>query len=63
MGISKHDDEGRLITVEYEDIYLVNTYVPNSGQKLERLDYRTTEWDVDLLNYLKTLEATKPVSS
>ncbi|KAG2374318.1 hypothetical protein C9374_010888 [Naegleria lovaniensis] len=61
MGISKHDNEGRLITVEYEDVYLVNTYVPNSGQKLERLDYRTTEWDVDMLNYLKKLEATKPV--
>lgn len=41
MGIEKHDDEGRLITVEYEDVYLVATYVPNSGQKLDRLDYRT----------------------
>ena len=41
MDIEKHDDEGRLITVEYEDMYLINTYVPNAGQKLERLDYRT----------------------
>jgi len=61
MGIDKHDDEGRLITVEYEDLYLINTYVPNSGQKLERLDYRTKEWDVDLLKYMKKLEETKPV--
>ncbi|KAL9645531.1 hypothetical protein ABK040_000595 [Willaertia magna] len=61
MGIDKHDNEGRLICVEYEDLYLINTYVPNSGQKLERLDYRTTEWDVDMLNYLKNLEKTKPI--
>ncbi|HEY8405164.1 MAG TPA: exodeoxyribonuclease III [Flavobacteriales bacterium] len=60
LSIAEHDDQGRCITAEYEDFYLVNTYVPNSGQGLVRLDYRTT-WDAALLNYLKTLEQTKPV--
>lgn len=46
---------------EFEDFFLVNTYVPNSGQKLERLEYRTTEWDVDMLAYIKRLEQDKPV--
>jgi exodeoxyribonuclease III len=61
MGIKKHDEEGRNITVEYESFFLVCTYVPNSGQKLDRLKYRTEEWDPDMLNYLKTLEKSKPV--
>eukprot|EP01080_Neovahlkampfia_damariscottae_P009802 gene9802-2127_t len=61
MGIEKHDDEGRLITVEYEKFFLVCTYVPNAGQKLERLKYRTEEWDPDMLDYLKKLEEDKPV--
>ncbi len=57
---SEHNTEGRAITLEYEKFYLVNTYVPNSGRGLVRLDYRT-EWDRDMLNYLKELEASKPV--
>lgn len=60
MGVADHDTEGRLIAVEFDDYYLVTTYVPNSGQGLVRLDYRTT-WDTDLLNYLKQLENSKPV--
>ena len=42
--LPQHDDEGRTITAEYETHYLVLTYVPNAGQKLERLAYRTTQW-------------------
>lgn len=60
MGISKHDTEGRIICAEYPDFYLVNVYVPNSGQNLDRLDYRE-QWDKDFLNYLKDLKKTKPV--
>ncbi|SDS76477.1 exodeoxyribonuclease-3 [Gillisia sp. Hel1_33_143] len=60
IGIDIHDLEGRVITVEYPDFYLVNVYVPNSGQKLEKLEYRT-QWDKDFLSYLKQLEKTKPV--
>lgn len=60
MGIAEHDNEGRVQCAEYADFYLVNVYVPNSGQKLDRLDYRKT-WDADFLKYLKSLEKTKPV--
>jgi exodeoxyribonuclease-3 len=60
MGIMEHDDEGRIICAEYSRFYLVNVYVPNSGQKLERLEYRK-KWDHDFLKYLKKLEQTKPV--
>ena len=61
LGIEKHDQEGRVITAEYPDFYLVNVYTPNSKRGLLRLDYRTQEWDVDFLAHLKTLEETKPV--
>jgi len=60
MGIEEHDHEGRVICAEYQGFYLVNVYVPNSGQQLERLDYRK-KWDADFLNYLKNLEKKKPV--
>ncbi len=60
MGISEHDHEGRLITLEYEEFYLVNAYVPNSKRELVRLDYRMC-WEKDMLNYLKELEKNKPV--
>lgn len=60
MGVAEHDNEGRIQCAEYPDFFLVNVYVPNSGQKLVRLDYRET-WDADFLNYLKDLEKTKPV--
>ena len=60
LGIKEHDDQGRLITAEYNDFYLATTYVPNSGNGLVRLDYRI-EWDKALLKHLKNLEKTKPV--
>jgi exodeoxyribonuclease-3 len=61
IGIEKHDSEGRVITAEFRDFYLVTIYVTNSKRELERLDYRQKEWDVDLLKYLKNLEKIKPV--
>ncbi|WP_036384218.1 exodeoxyribonuclease III [Muricauda sp. MAR_2010_75] len=60
MGVAEHDSEGRIQCAEYDDFFLVNVYVPNSGQKLDRLEYRKT-WDADFLKYLKDLEAKKPV--
>ena len=60
IGIDAHDYEGRVICLEYPNFYLVNVYVPNSGQQLERLDYRK-KWDSDFLNYLKNLKNTKPL--
>ncbi|WNH07773.1 exodeoxyribonuclease III [Thalassobellus suaedae] len=60
MGIKEHDNEGRLICAEYLNFFLVNVYVPNSGQQLERLSYRK-QWDIDFLTYIKTLEKLKPV--
>lgn len=61
INIAKHDKEGRVITAEYEKFYLVNVYVPNSKRELERLPYRSQEWDIDFLKYLKSLEKKKPV--
>lgn len=60
IGIQEHDNEGRVITIEYETFYLVNVYVPNSGAELKRLDYRKI-WDKDLLTYIQKLETQKPV--
>ena len=60
MSIAEHDMEGRIQCADYENFYLVNVYVPNSGQKLDRLDYRK-QWDADFLEYLKHLEKNKPV--
>ncbi|MDD2983128.1 MAG: exodeoxyribonuclease III [Crocinitomicaceae bacterium] len=60
MNIEEHDQEGRVICAEYPDFYLVTVYTPNSGSELLRLDYRK-QWDADFLNYLKELEAKKPV--
>ncbi|WP_221031310.1 exodeoxyribonuclease III [Actomonas aquatica] len=61
IGIEEHDQEGRTLTVEFEDFYLVNVYVPNAQHGLVRLPYRE-RWDVDFCNYLKGLEAKKPVA-
>ncbi len=61
IGIAKHDEEGRVITLEFNEFYLVNVYVPNSKRDLSRLGYRAKEWDVDFLKYLKNLEKKKPV--
>ena len=60
MGISEHDSEGRIVTAEFSEFFLVNVYVPNSKRELTRLPYRQ-EWDRDFLRYLKSLEITKPV--
>jgi len=60
IGIEEHDNEGRVLTAEFEAFYVVNAYVPNSGQGLKRLDYRQ-QWDKDMLAYLKSLETKKPV--
>ena len=60
MGIEEHDKEGRIICADYGSFYLVNVYVPNSGQGLVRLDYRK-QWDADFLSYLKDKEKVKPV--
>lgn len=56
-----HDLEGRTITLEYPTFFLVNVYVPNSKRDLSRLEYRSKQWDVDFLKYLKFLESKKPV--
>ncbi len=61
LGIEEHDQEGRVITVEFENYYLVNVYTPNSKNDLLRMDYRTQEWDVAYLAHLKKLEEHKPV--
>lgn len=60
IGIDEHDHEGRVITLEFNDFYFVNVYVPNSRQQLERLEYRM-QWDDDFRKYLKSLDAKKPV--
>ena len=60
IGIDVHDHEGRVITCEYPDFYLVNVYVPNAQNELKRLDYRM-QWENDFRDYLKSLEETKPV--
>ncbi|EKD41704.1 MAG: hypothetical protein ACD_73C00569G0001 [uncultured bacterium] len=60
IGIEEHDNEGRVITLEFSDYYLVNVYTPNAQRELTRLDYRM-KWDADFLNYLKKLESHKPV--
>ena len=60
IGIEEHDKEGRVITLEYDDFYLVNVYTPNSKTELERLEYRG-KWEDDFRKYLKKLEEHKPV--
>ena len=61
IGIDKHDNEGRVITLEFNEYFLVNVYTPNSKRDLSRLDYRYNEWDKDFLTFLKKLEKKKPV--
>ena len=60
IGIEEHDKEGRVITLEFENFYLVNCYTPNSKRELERLDYRQ-EWENEIRNYLTNLDKKKPV--
>lgn len=60
MGHEEHDQEGRVITAEFADFFLVTVYTPNSGDGLKRLEYRT-RWDKEFLNYILNLESRKPV--
>ncbi len=60
MDLDRHDHEGRLITLEYPEFWLVDCYTPNAQNELARLGYRL-EWEDDLLDYLKSLDRTKPV--
>lgn len=60
IGMKEFDDEGRVISLEYDDFYLVNVYVPNSGSDLKRLAYRQ-EWDKAFFDYLKEKERKKPL--
>jgi exodeoxyribonuclease-3 len=60
LGVDAHDKEGRVITLEYPDYFLVTVYTPNSKRGLERLDYRM-DWEDDFRVYLKNLESSKPV--
>ena len=60
MGVEEHDHEGRIITLEYDQFYLVTCYTPNSQTELKRLDYRMT-WEDEFRKFLKSLDAKKPV--
>ena len=60
IGIKEHDKEGRVITLEFDNFYMVNCYTPNSGRELARLEYRMI-WEEEFRKYLKELDAKKPV--
>ena len=60
IGVDEHDHEGRTITLEYEDFFLITAYVPNSQDELRRLDYRM-RWEDDFRQYVLQLDAVKPV--
>ena len=60
IGIAEHDQEGRVIVAEFEKFYLLDVYVPNSGEELARLDYRKT-WDTEFLAYCQQLQSKKPL--
>lgn len=60
IGIEEHDNEGRVITLEFEDFYFVTVYTPNSQQGLKRLEYRM-QWEDDFRDYLNRLDEIKPV--
>ncbi len=60
FGIEEHSHEGRVITLEYDDFYMVTVYTPNSKRQLERLDYRQ-QWEDDFRAYLLELDSKKPV--
>lgn len=61
MNIKKHDNEGRIINLEYDKFYLVNCYTPNAGEGLKRVDYRVKEWDKDFFEYINNLKNKKDV--
>lgn len=60
IGIEEHDKEGRIITLEFEEFYLINNYTPNSKRELERLEYRQ-KWEDEIRKYLLKLNENKPV--
>lgn len=60
IDIEEHDNEGRVITLEFEDFYFITVYTPNSQSELKRLDYRM-KWEDDFREYLKKLDSIKPV--
>ncbi len=60
LGVAEHDREGRVLTAEFADFFLINVYTPNAKRDLSRLDYRV-QWDADFLKFLKRLERKKPV--
>ena len=60
LGIEEHDQEGRVITAEFEDFFLITVYTPNSGEDMKRLDYRQ-QWDVAFKDHVAALEEKKPV--
>ena len=60
IGIEEHDHEGRVITAEFEDFYMITCYTPNSQNELKRLDYRMS-WEHDFREYLIKLSANKPL--
>jgi len=61
LGKDKHDGEGRIVVLDFPTFTMVTLYVPNSGQKLERLDYRLNEWDKDLLEFVQERQRTRGV--
>ena len=61
MNTPKHDQEGRVITLEFDDFFLLHVYTPNSGQSLQRLEYRTQEWDIAFKKFIQGLQKKKKV--
>jgi exodeoxyribonuclease-3 len=61
IGLPTHDGEGRVVTMEFKEFFLINVYQPNSQRGLTRLDYRVKEWDPAFLAYLRKLEKKKSV--
>jgi len=61
IGEADHDTEGRVLTAEFADYFLVTVYTPNAQRDLKRLDYRQNRWDKDFLKFIKRLEKKKPV--
>ncbi|MEA1023143.1 exodeoxyribonuclease III [Bacillus subtilis] len=60
IGVEEHDQEGRVITLEFENVFVMTVYTPNSRRGLERIDYRM-QWEEDLLSYILELDQKKPV--
>tara|TARA_B100001093_G_C26756783_1_gene983822 strand:+ start:347 stop:1138 length:792 start_codon:yes stop_codon:yes gene_type:complete len=60
LGSNSIDQEGRVITLEFEKFYLLHVYTPNSGQALKRLDYRVNTWDIEFRKFIKNLNKSKP---